>query len=95
MQAWCQANNRSVQLTDATSELYARFVCKEELLGPAPGRPTSFKYAAGRLLALRDLRLQQLSQGLYSEKEVTDPFRTCRCLLVPGTTPVPSWLTPP
>ncbi len=57
-------------LSDPTSEEYARFICKEERLGAAPGRPTSFKYCAGKIQSIRDLRLQQMSQGLFTAREV-------------------------
>ena len=70
MQAWCDRTGSSSTLSDETIELYCRFVCKEQRVGRGQARASSFKYAAQHILALRDLRLQQLSEGLYSAREV-------------------------
>ncbi len=70
VQAWCDKARCASTLSDETIELYCRFVCKEQLVGRGQGRSTSFKYAAQHILALRDLRLQQLSEGLYNPREV-------------------------
>ena len=70
-QAWCKANGVSNILTNLNIELYVKYICKKETLGQGETlRSTSFKTCAGRLGALRDLRLQQLAQGLYTSQEV-------------------------
>ena len=83
MQAWCRQTGSSSTLSDETIELYCRFVCKEQRVGRAPGRPSSFKYAAQHILALRDLRLQQLSEGLYTAREVCQ-WAACQMVCLCG-----------
>ena len=74
-QAWCKANGVSSTLTNLNIELYVKYICKTETLGQDETlRKTSFKTCAGRLGALRDLRLQQLAQGLYTSQTVTNPW---------------------
>ena len=75
-QAWCKANGVSNVLTNLNIELYVKYICKEETLGHgATKRKTSFKTCAGKLGALQDLRLQQLTQGLYTAQEVLTATR--------------------
>ena len=69
-QAWCDARQQSTVLTHLKLEEYARFVCLEERIG-ADKRSPSFKYCAGHILAVRDMRLEQTAAGLIKESEVT------------------------
>ena len=83
-QAWCKANGFSNALTNLNIELYVKYICKEEVLGHgATKRKTSFKTCAGRLGALRDLRLQQLAQGLYTAQQVQPNYCKTLQLLQP------------
>ena len=68
-QAWCDAHHKSTTLTNLKIEEYARFVCLEERIGTDKRSP-SFKYCAGHILAVRDLRLEQIATGVISEAEV-------------------------
>ena len=56
-------------LTNVKIESYAKHICQAERIGKDQRR-TSFKFCASRMGALRDLRLWQLAQGLYSAQEV-------------------------
>ena len=65
-QGWCRANDLTVVLSNWTIERYTKYICKDEVLGLGTDqqRNTSFKHCAGKLGALRDLRLKQLADGL-------------------------------
>ena len=69
-QAWCDVRRQSTVLTNLKQEEYARFICLEERIG-ADKRSPSFKYCAGHILAVRDMRLEQIAAGLIKESEVT------------------------
>ena len=72
MQAWCKAQGHTTVVTDLKSELYTKYICKQEVIGVGDKRrKASFRYCATRICALRDLRLFQLSQGLYTAQQVT------------------------
>ena len=72
VQAWCKANELTTVLNNWTIERYTKFICKDEVLGLGTDqqRKTSFKHCAGKLGALRDLRLKQLAEGLYTAEQV-------------------------
>ena len=72
VQAWCNKNGITYVLSNWTTERYTKFICKDEVLGVGTDqqRKTSFKHCAGKLGALRDLRLKQLAEGLYTADQV-------------------------
>ena len=66
----------SITLTNLKTEQYAQFICVVERVG-AEKRAPSFKYCCGHILALQDLRLEQISRGEIREDQVSVEHGAC------------------
>ena len=69
LQVWCASRGELTTLTNLKLEEYAWYICVTERIG-ADKREPSFKYACGHILAVRSLRLEQISQGQITEEQV-------------------------
>lgn len=74
MQVWCDMTNRKHTVSDAATEEYVRYCCREATVGS--GKTLySFKTCEMNVLALRDFREHLISTGALKPEEV----RTAAC----------------